>query len=108
MTKNRNKILSFDEHVKKYRLDEEEAELLRSVEAGEWESVPDLEKRKKELKEAMEYTLELRKTKNVNFRIKGQVLMKLKEKAQEKGIPYQTLLSALVHQYVNGQIQVSL
>ena len=103
-----DKTLTFDEHVKKYKLDDEEAELLRSFEAGEWESVPDLKKRKQELKEAVEYTWKLRKSANANFRIQLGELNRLKKRAAEKGIRYQTLLTTLVHQYLEGEIEVKL
>ena len=38
-----DKPLSFEEHVKKYQLDEEEAEILRAFEAGELKRVDNFE-----------------------------------------------------------------
>jgi len=103
-----DKPLSFEEHVKKYQLDEEEAEILRAFEAGELKRVDNFEEEKRKLQQAAQYTQQLRKSMNANFRIQLGELNKLKQRAAEKGIRYQTLLSTLVHQYLEGQIEVKL
>lgn len=82
-----------------YKLDAEEQELLDSVEAGEWVQVENFEEEKKLAMEAARNTP--KKTKNINIRITELVLAKLKAKAQEEGIPYQTLVSSILHKYVN-------
>lgn len=43
----------------------------------------------------------LNKTKNINLRVSERVLLHLKSKATELGIPYQTLVSSILHRYVN-------
>lgn len=45
-----------------------------------------------------------RKTKNINMRISEYDLEKLREKSDEEGIPYQTLISSILHKYVSGQL----
>ena len=35
-------------------------------------------------------------------------LSKLKSKAESNGLPYQTLISTLIHQYVNDKIKIEL
>jgi predicted DNA binding CopG/RHH family protein len=82
------------------KLDNEEKDLLESFERDEWESVPDFEKRKLELQEYASETL--RKDKRVNIRITGRDLRQLQRIALREGLPYQTLISSILHKYVNS------
>ena len=82
------------------KLDKEEKDILESFERGEWESVPDLEKRRLELQGIAAETL--RKDKRVNIRITGRDLRQLQRIALREGLPYQTLISSILHKYVNG------
>jgi predicted DNA binding CopG/RHH family protein len=82
------------------KLDKEEKDLLESFERDEWESVPDLDKRKLELQGYASETL--RKDKRVNIRITGRDLRQLQRIALREGLPYQTLISSILHKYVNG------
>jgi len=81
--------------AKDYYLDKEEQELVEAFERGEFKSVPDLEKRKKELQRIAKNTLN--KTRNINIRLSERDLYRLKSKAIEEGIPYQTLASSILH-----------
>jgi predicted DNA binding CopG/RHH family protein len=81
--------------MKYYELDKEEQEILDAVERGEFISVPNLEKVKKELISAARNSLN--KTKNINIRLSEKDLQKLKSKAASEGIPYQTLASSILH-----------
>ncbi len=47
---------------------------------------------------------EARKTKNINIRISEYDLEKLREKSAIEGLPYQTLLSSIIHKYVSDQL----
>jgi len=49
----------------------------------------------------------LKKTKNVNIRIPEFDMLMLKRKSAELNIPYQTILSSLIHQYVTKKIKLS-
>lgn len=42
--------------------------------------------------------------KQISARLSERDLIKLKARAMEQGIPYQTLLSSLVHRYVEGRL----
>ena len=46
----------------------------------------------------------IRKTRNVNIRISESVLEQLKRRSQEEGIPYQTLISSILHKFVTDQL----
>jgi len=50
----------------------------------------------------------LRKTKNVNIRIREDDLNKLRAKAQAGGIPYQTMISVLIRQYTSDKLQIQI
>jgi predicted DNA binding CopG/RHH family protein len=80
-------------------LDEEEQQLVadfeKVLEEGTLESAPNLDARKKELQQIARNTLN--KTRNINIRLTERDLHRLKSKAIEEGIPYQTLASSILH-----------
>ena len=84
------------------RLTREEREILESVEKGEWERVPDLERETDEIRQAAEATL--RKDKRVNIRMTERDLVQLQKAAVREGLPYQTLISSILHKYVSGSL----
>ena len=45
-----------------------------------------------------------RKTKNINIRISRQDLENLRRSAEQEGIPYQTLISSVLHKYLSGRL----
>ena len=85
--------------MKIYQLDPEEEEILKAFEEGKLVRVKNLEKEKKVLREAARNTL--KKTTSVILRLSEKVVHKLKVKAAEEGIPYQTLASSILHKFVN-------
>ena len=86
----------------KYTLDEEEKELLNTFEKGEWEKIPDMNEEIKRHKEYARATH--RKDKRINIRISERDLELIQRRALEEGIPYQTLISGLIHKYINGKL----
>ncbi len=42
--------------------------------------------------------------KSISLRLRKYDLEKLKERAQREGIPYQTLLSSLIHKFITDQL----
>ncbi len=82
------------------KLDKYEKELLNSFEKGEWKSVSNIDERKTELSEYAKYTI--KKNKRVNIRISERDLNELQRIAIREGLPYQTLISSILHKYVNG------
>ncbi|MEA3410150.1 MAG: hypothetical protein U9R74_01255 [Pseudomonadota bacterium] len=81
------------------KLSKEEKEILNAFEAGELKSVL-TPKRKKMLQAAAEETF--KKDKRINIRISSRDLESLQRRALEEGIPYQTLVSSVLHKYVSG------
>ena len=81
------------------KLSKEEKEILKAFEAGEFKSVL-TPRRKKALQAAAEDTF--KKDKRINIRISSRDLESLQRRALEEGIPYQTLVSSVLHKYVSG------
>ena len=82
-------------------LTNDEKELLDAVESGEYESVL-TEKRREELVSAATNTF--RKDRRINIRISNRDLIAVQARALEEGIPYQTLVSSIIHKYVSGSL----
>ena len=86
-------------------LDKEEKDLLDSFQRDEWVSSKNIAVRKEELKEYARATI--RKDKRVNIRISERDLKELQRIALREGLPYQTLISSVLHKFVNGTPIVS-
>jgi predicted DNA binding CopG/RHH family protein len=85
-------------------LDKDEKKLSKSLENEEW--VSDLtNKGKKQYQEYARYSLNKRK--RINIRMTERDLKKIRAKAIEEGIPYQSLISMLIHKYNEGKISVN-
>ncbi len=86
---------------KKKALDSYEKEILESYEKGEWESLEDFKEKRAEYVGYAAATF--KKDKRINIRISDSDLTGLKVKAREEGIPYQTLVSSILHKYIAGR-----
>jgi len=80
-----------------------EKELEKTIENDEWKSVSNLSDMKKQFKSAAKNTL--LKDQRMNIRIAQRDLEGLKTKALEEGMPYQTLVSSILHKYVTGKLK---
>lgn len=83
--------------MKYYELDKTEQEIVKALDLNKLKSLKNLKKEAKLYASFAAATLD--KTKNINLRISEKDLLKIKAKAAEKGIPYQTLLTSLIYQY---------
>jgi predicted DNA binding CopG/RHH family protein len=83
-------------------LDKEESDLMKSLENDEWQSVKNLKQQKRAAVEAARNTL--RKDKRINLRLSQKDYHEIQIKAVEEGIPYQTLISSIIHKYLNGSL----
>lgn len=45
-----------------------------------------------------------RKDRRVTIRLYDHDLKGIQKKAMEKGIPYQTMISGMIHQYIEGEL----
>ncbi|MFV0543690.1 MAG: CopG family antitoxin [Marinicella pacifica] len=87
--------------MSKLKLDKDEKQLLDAYEAGEFESVL-TPTRKKQIQDMAKQTF--KKDKRINIRISSRVLDAIQKRALEEGIPYQTLVSSILHKYVSGSL----
>ena len=88
--------------MNKIKLDKEEKDFLDSYEREEWQSVKNP---KEEIEKHRGYARQtLLKDKRVNIRISSMVLDELRTRAVEEGIPYQTLISSILHRFVTGRL----
>lgn len=83
--------------MKKNSLQSVEKEILQDFESGKLKPVENIQKEKERHQAYAAYTL--RKSKSINIRLPERDLQRLKSIAAEKGLPYQTLISSLLHQY---------
>lgn len=77
-----------------------EKEIRGAVENGEFVSSPDAKEEIANLRTLA--TSLFKKQKNINIRISEHDLLKVKAKAFEEGIPYQTYISSLIHKNVRA------
>ncbi len=83
-------------------LDEEEKDLMESIENDEWQPVKNFDDEKEKAVIAARNTL--KKDKRINLRLSQKDYHQIQIRAIEEGIPYQTLISSLVHKYLNGSL----
>ncbi|MDQ6970304.1 MAG: hypothetical protein Q9M16_07335 [Mariprofundus sp.] len=83
------------------KLDKEEKEILHSYDSEEWVSVSDHSEIRK-YKAAAKSTF--KKDKRVNIRMSERDLELLQERALIEGLPYQTLMSSVLHKYVMNRL----
>jgi predicted DNA binding CopG/RHH family protein len=82
-------------------LDKDEMKLAESIKNEEW--ISDLTKKeKKQYGEYARYSLSKRK--RINIRMSERDLKKIQAKAIEEGLPYQSLISMLIHKYNEGKL----
>ena len=65
-----------------------------------------LENPSKELLQMLQQAGEntFKKDKRINIRLSSHDLLGIQRKASRKGVPYQALISGLIHQYVEGDL----
>lgn len=82
------------------KLDPEEQEILESVERGEWKTVDNFEEEAAFARKAAANFL--RKDERITLRLSSGDLDRLKQKAAYKGLPYQTFIASVLHEYAAG------
>lgn len=87
----------------KQRLTAEEKAILDAFEAGKLKSIPKAALEKKRLQEIAK--AQGIKNRRVSLRMTEWDFNKIQEVALREGLPYQTLLSSIVHKYLTGQLR---
>jgi len=85
------------------RLTKEERAIVSAFERGELESPRN---KSSLLEQHREYAAAtFRKDRRVNVRISSRDLDALRKRALSEGIPYQTLIASVLHQFVEGRLR---
>lgn len=87
-------------------LDKYEQEIENAMEKDQFVKAGNFQQTKKLFAEAAKTHKELHKTKRITLRVKQEDLIKVKVKAKKNSIPYQRLISALIHQYAEGKMNL--
>lgn len=82
-------------------LDKEEKEIMESYNLDDWVSVGD--QKKEEIRKAAKQSI--LKNKRINIRLTEQDYHNIQVKAMEEGVPYQTLISSIIHKYNKGELK---
>ena len=81
--------------------DEEERDLVESLLNDEWKPVANEKEQIAELRvAAREHRL---KNQRINIRMPNRDLIAIKERAENDGLPYQTLIASVLHKFATGQ-----
>jgi len=86
-------------------LDEQERDIRDAIERGELIPVPNEEAVKEKLVRAARATLA--KNRHISIRLSEKDLTRLRARASKLGIPYQTLIGSILHQYAEGKVKAS-
>jgi predicted DNA binding CopG/RHH family protein len=80
-----------------------ETRLRQSIERGEWRSVASGSSRMaRKYVDASRATL--RKNRRINIRINEADLEAIQQRALEEGLPYQSLVTSVLHKYATGRL----
>lgn len=82
-------------------LDADEKELLDSVERGEWKSAGAGKRERARYSRYARATFP--KDRRLNIRLSSKDLEAIQKRSLEEGLPYQTLISSLLHKYAAGR-----
>ncbi len=85
--------------------DQQERDIQEALDKGTLKTLPDQEGWREALRQAARMTLA--KDRHISIRLATADILALKNKAADLGIPYQTLIGSLLHQYVEGKIRAS-
>ncbi len=84
------------------QLNSEEREILEKFERGELRPASNVEHERDQARQAARNTFN--KTRRVNLRVTERDFSLAHARAREEGIPYQTLLSSVIHKYLSGRL----
>jgi len=87
------------------KLDKEEKGILAAYDKGLMKTSTPSKREKNKIKSMAKSTF--LKNRRVTIRLYDHDLKGIQKKAMEKGMPYQTLISSMIHQYVEGDLTES-
>ena len=84
------------------KLDSEEKEILEAFEKGELKRPKNVVQEIKRHQAVAEATF--KKDARINIRLSSRDLRSLQTRALREGMPYQTLVSSVLHKFIDGQL----
>jgi len=81
---------------------EEEKAFLESYERDEWQSVKNTKSEISRYQQIAKGTF--KKDSRINIRMSSKDIHAMQLKALEEGLPYQTLITSVLHKYVSGRL----
>ncbi len=85
---------------------DEAREIIRAHREGRLKNVPDA---KAEIRRYASYAKAAnRRDRSVSLRMNSRDLLALQARASQAGLPYQTLINALIHKYVQGEVELKI
>jgi len=85
------------------KYDAEEKEILEALDEGTMELRDPTKAEIESIRKTAENTT--KKNKRITIRLYEHDYIGIQKKAMEMGIPYQTLISAIIHRYIEGDLQ---
>ncbi len=86
------------------KLSVEEKAIIEYVESGRAISIENVEEEKSRYTQIARS--QMSKKKAISIRLLESDIERIKAKSLSQGLPYQTLISSLIHQYANGKIKL--
>ncbi len=84
------------------KIDSEEKEILEAFESGKLKKSKNIKKQIEQHKAVAKATF--KKDARINIRLSSRDLRSLQAKALMEGMPYQTLVSSVLHKFLDGQL----
>ena len=89
--------------MKKLTLDPNEKNILQDIEDDNWLSVENVSDEITRVQQMI--ARQNKKDQRMSIRISGADLDRIKAIALEEGLPYQTLITSILHKYVRGKLK---
>jgi predicted DNA binding CopG/RHH family protein len=84
------------------KLDREEQDLLNTFNTGKYKSIVKTKSDLQKYQKIAEHSINRKK--RINIRLAEKDLENIKRKAIDEGMPYQTLISSIIHKYTIGKL----
>ncbi len=84
-------------------IDNEEKELMESLDNFDLSAIQNDQDNIKKIQKSAKEFVKKRETK-MNIRISSNELEKIKQRAEQEGLKYQTLVKSVLHKYITGQL----
>ena len=90
----------------KAKLTREEKKISNDIAEGKYQSLPESKKRRYSdlARDQIRHGKAGKKNARINIRLTNEDLVNLKKRAEEEGLPYQTLVNSIIHKFLSGRL----